>query len=142
MRGCSVDARFTARRGQCVVYLRGDGVTDFLALIGASAAVLEVENVRTERDLRNYVNRRSNCETANIGKTVDAGLLQLRAIETIEDAMRLERLPAPLYEAARLRLAHPDATLQELADMAEIGKSGMNHRYARLLAIAEEIKNG
>ncbi|MDO4572637.1 MAG: DNA-binding protein WhiA, partial [Clostridia bacterium] len=91
---------------------------------------------------RNYVNRKSNCETANIGKTVDAALMQVRAIETIERTVELNRLPAPLYEAAMLRLNHPDATLQELADLAEIGKSGMNHRLTRLLNMAREIEDG
>lgn len=138
----SLSARRMRRKDRHIVYLKGDDVAGFLALIGANQAALETENVRTEKEFRNYLNRRSNCETANIGKTVDAGLMQLRAIEIIDRAMRLERLPAPLYEAARLRMRCPDATLQELADMAEIGKSGMNHRLTRLLKMAEEIEHG
>ena len=110
------------------------------ALMGASGAALRFEDVRAEKDYRNYINRRSNCETANIDKTVTAGLLQLQAIERIEERMPLSELPAPLYEAARLRMQYPDATLQELADLAEIGKSGMNHRFARLLALAKEFE--
>ena len=70
-----------------------------------------------------------------------AALLQLQAIERIEQHQELSDLPAPLYEAARLRLQYPDATLQELADYAEIGKSGMNHRLARLLALAKEYED-
>lgn len=142
IRAFSLSARRMQRRDKHIAYVKGDDVAGFLALIGANQAALETENVRTEKEFRNYVNRKSNCETANIGKTVDAGLTQLRAIEIIDGAMRLERLPGPLYEAARLRLQHPDATLQELADMAEIGKSGMNHRLYRLLKIAEEIEHG
>lgn len=141
IRHFSLSARRMQRKDKHIAYLKGDDVAGFLALVGANQAALEIENVRTEKEFRNYVNRRSNCETANIGKTVDAGLMQLRAIETIEQAMRLERLPTPLYEAARLRMQHPDATLQELADMAEIGKSGMNHRLTRLLKLAEEIEH-
>ena len=139
-------ARFTiaakrhARKDKQIVYLKGEGVADFLALIGASAAAMAFANVRAEREMRNYINRASNCETANIGKTVDAGLMQIQAIEKIERARGLDRLPMPLYEAAMLRLNHPDATLQELADMAEIGKSGMNHRFSRLLRLAGEIE--
>ena len=79
----------------------------FLALVGASAAALSFEDTRAVRDYRNYLNRRNNCETANIGKTINAGLDQLRAIEAIEARMPLSELPAPLYEAARLRLAPP-----------------------------------
>ena len=142
IRHFSLSARRMQRKDKHIAYLKGDDVAGYLALIGANQAALETENVRTEKEFRNYVNRRSNCETANIGKTVDAGLMQLRAIETIEQAMRLESLPTPLYEAARLRMQHPDATLQELADMAEIGKSGMNHRLTRLLRLAEEIQHG
>lgn len=132
-------ARATSRRGRPLIYLKGEEVAGFLALVGASAAALSFEDTRTVRDYRNYLNRRNNCETANIGKTINAGLDQLRAIEAIEARMPLTDLPAPLYEAARLRLAHPDATLQELADLAEIGKSGMNHRLARLMRLAAEL---
>lgn len=134
-----IEAKITVRKNRPLLYLKGEAVASFLALTGANAAALSVENARTERDFRNYINRKSNCETANIGKTVNAGLLQLQAIDRIEEHMPLTDLPAPLYEAARLRLAHPDATLQELAELAEIGKSGMNHRLTRLLHIAEEL---
>ena len=137
----SVNARFTTRRSSYIAYIKGDDVASFLALIGANSAALNVENIRTEKDFRNYINRTANCETANIGKTVNAGLEQLRAIGIIEKHSSLNRLPAPLYEAARLRMSHPEATLQELADMAEIGKSGMNHRLSRLLAIAKEYES-
>ena len=134
-------ARVMTRNDRYVVYLKGEEVTGFLALIGASTTVLAYENVRAEREFRNYINRTSNCDTANIGKTVNASAEQRQAIERIEERMGLERLPAPLYEAATLRLNHPDATLQELADMAEIGKSGMNHRLERLIRIARELEN-
>jgi len=134
-------ARTMKRKDRFVVYLKGDAVSGFLALIGASAAALQFENARAERDFRNYVNRANNCDTANIGKTVNASALQRQAIERIEEHMGLGSLPAPLYEAAILRMNHPDATLQELADLAEIGKSGMNHRLARLIRIAREIQN-
>jgi len=135
-----LSAKTAERKGRLLVYLKGEDVSGFLALVGASKAALRFEDVRTEKDFRNYINRRSNCETANIDKTVTAGLMQVQAIERIEEHMLLADLPAPLYEAARLRLQYPDATLQELADRAEIGKSGMNHRLARLLAIAREFE--
>jgi DNA-binding protein WhiA len=137
-----LDARSMERKERFVVYLKGDDVSGFLALIGASGSALKFENVRTERDFRNYVNRTNNCDTANIGKTVNASALQRQAIEIIEEHMGLTRLPGTLYEAAVLRMNHPDATLQELADLAEIGKSGMNHRLTRLIRIAREIQNG
>ena len=133
------EAKTMQRREKPVVYLKGDDVSAFLALIGANSSALKFESARAERDFRNYVNRTTNCETANIEKTVWASTEQISAIETIEDHTGINRLPAPLYEAAILRLNHPEATLQELADLAEIGKSGMNHRLARLVRIAKEI---
>ena len=136
------EAKTMLRREKPVVYLKGDDVSAFLALIGASNSALNFESARAERDFRNYVNRKTNCETANIDKTVNAATEQALAIELIEERMGLNRLPAPLYEAALLRLNHPEATLQELADLAEIGKSGMNHRLARLVRIAKEIRHG
>ncbi len=145
---CSVTASFgpeakiMMRREKPVVYLKGDDVSAFLALIGANSSALKFESARAERDFRNYVNRKTNCETANIEKTVCAATEQRRAIEVIEEHMGINRLPATLYEAAILRLNHPEATLQELAELAEIGKSGMNHRLARLVRIAKEIRHG
>lgn len=136
------EAKTMQRREKPVIYLKGDDVSAFLAFIGASGSALKFESARAERDFRNYVNRKTNCETANIEKTVYAAAEQKSAIETIEERMGLNRLPAPLYEAAVLRLNHPEATLQELADIAEIGKSGMNHRLIRLVRIAKEIRHG
>lgn len=136
------EAKIMQRKDRTVVYLKGEDVAGFLALVGANAPALAFENVRAERDFRNYVNRTNNCDTANIGKTVNASALQRKAIEIIEERMGLSRLPAPLFEAATLRMNHPEATLQELAEMAEIGKSGMNHRLERLIRIAREIQHG
>ena len=136
------EAKTMQRREKPVVYLKGDDVSAFLALIGANTSVLKFESARSERDFRNYVNRTTNCETANIEKTVLASTEQIGSIEIIEEHMGLNRLPAPLYEAALLRLNHPEATLAELAELAEIGKSGMNHRLTRLVRIAKEIRHG
>ena len=135
------EAKSMLRREKPVVYLKGDDVSAFLALIGANSSALKFESARVERDFRNYVNRTTNCETANIEKTVFASTEQINAIEVIEEYMGLNQLPAPLYEAALLRLNHPEATLLELAELAEIGKSGMNHRLARLVRIAKEIRH-
>jgi DNA-binding protein WhiA len=111
-----------------------------LALIGANAFALELENVRVEKDMRNYINRTSNCVTANLDKQVVASLRQRAAIDVIEKHVGTRSLPASLQQAAQLRMAHPDATVQELADMAEIQKSGMYHRLDRLMKLAEELE--
>lgn len=135
-----LSAKRSSRKERELVYLKGPDVAGFLALIGANAGVLEVESARAEKDYRNYINRATNCEAANIGKTVDASVAQRTAIERIEDKIGVKSLPTPLYEAAMLRLNHPNATLSELADLADIGKSGMNHRLTRLMRIAKDLE--
>ena len=141
LRSFYLKARRTKRKERYVVYLKdGDDVTGFLALIGANVAAMDLENVRVEKDMRNYINRTSNCETANLDKQVVASLKQQNAIRTIERHMSINELPTGLKEAALLRVAHPNATLAELAEMADIQKSGMNHRLTRLIRLAEELE--
>lgn len=136
-----VSAKKSRRKERYIVYLKGgDDVMGFLAYIGANVSAMEFENVRVEKDMRNYVNRTSNCETANIEKQVVSSLKQQKAIRTIEKYRSLKELPPSLQEAAMLRVTHPNATLQELAELAEIQKSGMNHRLTRLLKMAEELE--
>lgn len=135
-------ARKSVRKGsRFIVYLKeGDDVSGMLALIGANVAAMQLENVRVEKDMRNYINRTSNCETANLDKQVVASLRQQAAIRAIDRHYGLRSLPASLQEAAQLRMSHPDATLQELADLAEIQKSGMYHRLERLMKLAEGLE--
>ena len=120
----------------------GDSVTGFLALIGSNIAALDLENVRAEKETRNYVNRTTNCEYANLDKLVAASVKQQQAVNTILRHGHFQRLPKALKEAAELRLNYPDASLQELADMADIKKSGMNHRLTRLIEYAQDLENG
>lgn len=136
-------ARYALWRNRYVVYLKeGDSVTGFLALIGSNIAALDLENVRAEKETRNYVNRTTNCEYANLDKLVAASVKQQRAVQTILEHGHFQRLPKTLKEAAELRLNYPDASLQELADMADIKKSGMNHRLTRLVEYAHDLENG
>jgi len=143
LRSFHVPARMSVRKGdRYVVYLKdGDDVSGMLALLGANVSAMELENVRVEKDMRNYINRTSNCETANLDKQVVASLRQQNAIATIDHQIGLASLPPSLREAAELRLKNPDATVQELADLAEIQKSGMYHRLERLMKIAEGLQN-
>src|SRR4029077_3865303 len=115
----SAGARFgiMERSGQHVVYVKeGDGIVRLLSLMGASRAVMEFENVRVVREVSGEVNRRLNFETANIGKTIGSGLRQAAAIERLESAGRLDRVPPALREMARWRVANPELNLGELAD--------------------------
>ena len=135
-------AKISVRNGdRFLVYLKdGDDVSGMLALIGASSAALSLENVRVEKDMRNYINRTNNCESANLDKQVIASIRQQAAIAAIDRQIGLTSLPASLQQAAHLRVSHPDATVQELADLAEIQKSGMYHRLDRLMKIAEGLE--
>lgn len=136
-----LEGRIVERKDDYIVYLKtGEAVAELLGIMGASGALLEFENVRVLKDMRNHVNRVVNCETANLQKTVDAALRQVQAIETIAKYRPLHTLPPRLREAAELRLAYPDAPLQELVDeLGGITRSGLYHRYRKLLAMAAEL---
>ncbi len=134
-------AKTVERKGHFVVYLKeGDQIADFLALIQANVSMLNMENVLVVKDVRNTLNRQVNCETANIGKTVNAAHAQILDIEFIEEHLGLDSLPVQLREIAELRLANPEASLIELGEMLipPVGKSGVNHRLRKLHEIAEE----
>jgi DNA-binding protein WhiA len=108
----------------------------------APIALMELENVRILKEMRNSVNRMVNCETANINKTVSAAVKQTEDIRFTRDNMGINKLPDNLREIAEVRLAYPNATLKELGDLLSIplGKSGVNHRLRRLSEIAEKLK--
>lgn len=136
--GCG--AKRTLRKDKIVVYLKeGDRIAAFLALVGASSSTLAFEDVRVERDVRNYINRTNNCVTANIDKTVNAATEQVMAIEYIKQHHGLQRLSPVLREMAELRLSYPGATLQELCDETGMGKSCIYHRLSRLVRMAKEL---
>ena len=136
-------AKIVDRKGHFVVYLKDSSqIADFLALIQANVSLFSLENTMVVKDVRNTVNRRVNCETANIKKTVSASLSQIEAIEYIRDHIGFEKLPENLRETARLRLENPDDSLQDLGLKLNppVGKSGMNHRLRKLKKIADEEK--
>lgn len=142
LEGFSLPARITHRKGAPVVYLKeAEAVSDFLSLIGASKSRLEMENIRILRSIQGDVNRRVNCETANLKKTADAGMDQVRAIEKIAREKGLRSLPEQLREIAQARLEYPDVSLKELGNLLDppLGKSGVNHRMRKLMEIAESI---
>ena len=138
-----VPAKITCRKGHYIVYLKEyEVIADVLSLIGAGNAAMEIYNISIEKEIRNNVNRRVNCENANIDKVTEAYLRHLAAIETIKARMGLDKLPDSLREIAQVRLAYPDESLKELGARLEnpIGKSGVNHRLTRLVEIAESLK--
>ncbi len=144
MKFFSLPVGMTERKNDYIVYLKdGDAIIDFLRLIGAHNALLTFENVRVVKGMRNQVNRLVNCETANLQKTVNAAVRQVRCIELIARQKGLDKLPPSLLVVAKLRLAHPEATLQELVDAMDgrVGKSGMNHRLRKIEQIAMELEH-
>lgn len=136
-------AKVSDRKNRYVVYLKeSEHIVEFLALIGAHHALLEFENIRVVKEMRNQVNRLVNCETANLNKTVDAALRQVENIRFLKDNNELGILSQPLREIAELRLEYPDASLKELGEMLSptVGKSGVNHRMRKIDEYAEEIR--
>lgn len=131
------------RKGHYVVYLKdSDGIVALLGMMGASRALLALEEIRVVKDMRNRVNRTVNCETANLQKTVAAALKQRKDIEYIRDAEGFENLPSTLAEMAEIRLEYPDVSLKELGTYLNppVGKSGVNHRLRKLSEYADELR--
>lgn len=137
-----ISSKMTERKHGFVLYFKeASQVSDILALVGAFNSVLTLQDEIAKRELRNKVNRRINCESANISKTVNASLRQLDAIELIDRKIGLESLSPDLEEVAILRLANPEETLEDLIKLSniELTKSGLNHRFRKILKIAEEL---
>lgn len=143
LREQGIHAGLTLRKRYFVVYLKdSEDIVTLLRLMGANVTLMATENARILKDLRNTVNRRVNCETANIGKTVESAARQIEEIRYLRGSGILQTLPAPLREAADLREKHPGASLPELGALAvpPVGRSGMNHRLRRLSALAEKAR--
>ena len=137
-----ITAKFTVRKNTPIVYIKEyQLICDALALVGANKSVLDLQNEAAIRELRNNVNRQNNCLNANLNKTVNASVKQLNAIKIIQEHMGLESLSDGLMDLALLRLANPEASLEELRNLSaeKLTKSGINHRFDKLIKIAEDI---
>ena len=138
-----LDAKIVTRKKTFVVYLKeGSQIVDVLNIMEAHIALMELENVRILKEMRNSVNRKVNCETANINKTVSAAVRQMEDIVYVRDTVGLDYLPEGLRDVALTRLENPDATLKELGSlMADpVGKSGVNHRLRKISEIADKLR--
>lgn len=134
----------TMRKESPILYFKeADQISDFLAVIDANKGVLDFENIRVVKDMRNHVNRLVNCETANLEKTVKASVRQAENIKLIEEEIGLKNLPSELEEVARLRLANMEASFKTLGQMANppVGKSGINHRFKKIEEIANNLRS-
>lgn len=143
IRSFELDAKIVERKAHYVVYIKeGAQIVDILNVMEAHNALMNLENIRIVREMRNSVNRKVNCETANINKTVNAAVKQIEDIEYLQKYMGLDNLPENLAQIARLRLEQREATLKELGMMLspQVGKSGVNHRLRRLSEMAQKRK--
>ena len=139
-----IEARSVTRKLSEVVYLKeGTQIVDALGIMEAPKALMELENIRILREISNDINRRVNCEAANISKAVATGVRQAEDICYIRDHGGLSQLPAGLEQIACLRLEHMDASLQELGDLLvpPLKKSGVNHRFEKIAAFAQKLRN-
>lgn len=137
-----VFAKMVERGENYITYIKGgEKISTVVALMGASNSYLSLESQMVDRQMRNLVNRQSNCISANIDKAVSAGLKQLEAINAIESTIGLERLPASLKEMAIVRMANPEATLSDLVEIMgnTITKSAINLRLRKLVQLANEL---
>ena len=132
-----------SRGGTQVLYLKhSEQISDFLAYLGASVAAMGIMETRLEKELNNKVNRRCNCDDANLSKVVEAAMEQIAAIHTLKERGMLEHLPAKLQQAAKAREENPEAALTDLAGLMDppITKPAMNNRMKRLIQLAKENK--
>lgn len=128
------------RKSNYVTYFKqSESIEDLLTFIGAPLAAMEIMNAKLEKNLRGSINRRVNCDAANLDKTVDAAQEQIAAIRALEAASELEGLSDKLREAARLRTEHPELTLSQLAELCDppVTKSCLNHRLRKLVELGE-----
>ena len=140
---CGIKAKLGKRKKYALVYLKdGEMITKFLSLIGAHAALLQLESVRTNREMRGGINRLVNCETANLDKTVEAAMAQIRQIRSIQEKIGLDKLSPKLRELAYLRLENPEASLNELSEITQpkSTKSAINHRMRKLMQISQSLR--
>lgn len=140
----NISSKIVTRKKIFVLYLKdSETIKDLLAIVGAYQSVMELSDEMVKRELRNTINRQVNCINANINKTVEASLKQIKAINFINKKIGLDSLPEDLQEVAVLRLANPQESMEELLELSTIKltKSGLNHRFRRILKIAELLKD-
>ena len=131
----------TQRTGSGVLYLKqSDQIVDFLTMIGAPLCAMKIIQAKMEKEIRNEVNRRVNCDTANLSKAVDAAQQQLAAIRILRESGKFDQLPEKLQQTARLREEYPEATLSELAAMVvpPVSKPAISHRMRCLIARSKQ----
>jgi len=138
-----MDAKIVIRKKYHVVYVKeGSQIVDLLNIMEAHVSLMNLENVRILKEMRNSINRQVNCEAANINKTVTAATKQIEDILYIKEQIGFSELTEGLEEIAILRTEYPEASLKELGDLLSppIGKSGVNHRLRKISILADNLR--
>lgn len=139
----NINLKSIESKDKYTLYIKeGEEISKFLALISSNKGVMEFEDIRIQREIKNNVNRYVNCETANLNKIVNAAVDQVNDIKLIKKLKKFDELPDYLKEIANLRLENPELSLKALGALLEkpIGKSGVNHRLQKIHEIAEELR--
>ena len=134
--------RILKKKEKIYIYIKdAESISTVINIIGAHKALLNFENIRALHEMRNNINRVVNCETANLSKTLDASVRQVKIITEIAEKVGLSALPKDLQEIAEARLTNPDMSLKELGESLEnkLGKSGVNHRLKKIEEFHEKI---
>ncbi|MDR2889930.1 MAG: DNA-binding protein WhiA [Lachnospiraceae bacterium] len=144
IRSFGLEARTIVRKKYYVVYLKESaGIVDLLNIMGAHHSLMDLENLRIEKEVRNSVNRQVNCEAANITKTVTAASRQIEDIMILRERYGFNNLPDNLRAMAEMRLEYPESSLKELGELLDppVGKSGVNHRLRKLSELADKLRS-
>lgn len=138
-----LDSKIILRKSNFVLYLKeAEQIVTLLNIMNAHTSLMDFENIRIIKDMRNNVNRIVNCETANLNKTVMASIAQIDDIQFLDDKIGIDSLPDTLRDVAKARLEYPNVSLKELGELMEpeISKSAINHRIRKIHELAEEYK--
>lgn len=141
--GFDLNSKIVERKEHFVVYIKeGEEIVEMLNIMEGFVSLMNLENVRILKEMRNSINRKVNCETANLLKTINSASKQVMDIQLIQDTVGIDSLPATLRDMAAVRLENPNASLKELGELMDppVGKSGVNHRLRKIAEIAEKIK--
>ena len=137
-----LSCKVTERRGKHVVYMKkADYISDMLAIMGASSQVFSMEETRIKKEMVGSARRMSNCDSANMDRSIEASMKHIEAIKKIESSVGLASLPDSLREAADLRIEHPDISISALGELCDppLKKSGINKRLMKIEEIASKL---
>lgn len=138
-----LNCKITNRKDYFIIYIKdGNKLSDFLGLIGAHISLLEFENTKVYKDLRNNINRKQNCDMANLNKTINAAIAQIEDINYLIERGHFQKLPSDLKEIIYLRQSDTDITLKEIGERLNppISKSSVYYKFKKINKIAQKLR--